>query len=192
MDGNRDFAETSSMTDKLDYQKFEHEPIDLLVYAVKVGAEMLEPGFKSLVSARIFCPDVRVIARIAIVFQPIDPADRATYNLSELGNDVVAYHCLSAGQRIVRVGEIIGKNGVPKVFPLSNIDGIGFEDESDNPTIDVDLNLGFPGVPGKWVLYYHTTSNNKLKAAEWQSYISRVNVGLLESPGVINYNNAPG
>jgi ABC-type taurine transport system ATPase subunit len=88
---------------------------------------------------------------------------------------------------MARVGEIIGKNGIPLEFPKSDIDGIAFQDDSDMPWIDVDMNLGFPGVAGTWSMFYHATSNNKLKRTEWQGYISRVTMSVQQSKGVVKF-----
>jgi hypothetical protein len=96
---------------------------------------------------------------------------------------------MNARSRIARVGEIVGKNGIPLEFPKSDIDGIAFQTEDDMPWIDVELQLGFPGVPGVWAVFYHATSNNKLKRQEWEGYISRVTMSIQSSPGLIVYNH---
>lgn len=188
-DQNRDFAETGSAQDKVDFQRFEHEPLDLAVYVKVPGGSPLAIASKSSVYVRVFCPDIRVVSRIAAVFEPTNKADKGAYSLQDLGSTIVAYRCFKAQSGIVRVGEIIGKNGVPKVFPQSDIDGVAFETESDNPFIDVEMSLAFPGVPGKWCMYYHATSNNKLKKAEWENYISKVTMTVTNKPDVIQYNN---
>jgi ABC-type taurine transport system ATPase subunit len=92
---------------------------------------------------------------------------------------------MNAQTRIARVGEIVGKNGIPLEFPKSDIDGIAFQNDDDMPWIDVDLHLAYPGVPGVWSVFYHATSNNKLKRMEWQGYISRVTMSVQQSPGVV-------
>jgi hypothetical protein len=185
---NRNFAEVGNDLDKFDYQKFEHTPLDLVSFREQDGGIDVNYGQTWFASARIYCPDVRVISRIAIVFQPNDPNDKVRYNLASLNNDIVAYRCINARSRIARVGEIIGKNGIPLQFPKSDIDGIAFQNDDDMPWIDIDLNLGFPGVDGAWTMFYHTTSNNKLKKSEWEGYISRVTMSLQSSPGTVRYN----
>ena len=186
---NRDFAETGSDNDRSEYQRYEHDPLDLLQFTFKSDAASLTPGQLYPASVRVYCPEVRVISRIGIIFQPLDPNDKPNYDLSSLSNNIVAYRCMNAKQRIARVGEIVGKNGIPLVFPKSDIDGIAFQNEDDMPWIDIDLNLGFPGVPGTWSVFYHATSNNKLKRQEWQGYISRVTMSVQSSPGNLVYGN---
>jgi hypothetical protein len=127
------------------------------------------------------------VSRIACIFIPTNPNDKSKYNLSLLNNDIVAYRCMNAGQRIARVGEIVGKNGVPLVFPKSDIDGIAFQNDDDMPWIDCDLNLGFPAVPGTWTMFYHATSNNKLKKTEWEGYISRVTMSVQTSNDIVTF-----
>ena len=182
---NRDIAESGSADDKVDYQRFEHPPLDVVRYQSDEAGQAIIVGTKSFASVRIYCPDIRVISRIGIIFQPLDPNGRPHYDLSTLGSDVVAYRCMNAKSRIARVGEIIGKNGVPYQFPKSDIDGIAFQNEDDMPWIDVDMNLAFPGVDGVWSVFYHATANNKLKKQEWQGYISRVTMSVQASPGTI-------
>jgi len=172
-----------------DYQKYEHPPIALVQFAFKPGAPNLETASKRFASARIYCPDIRVVSRPAIIFEPLDPSDRTKYNLSQMGSDIIAYRCMNAGSRVPRVGEIVGKQGIPMVFPKSDIDGIAFQNDDDLPMIDVDVNLAFPGVPGTWRLYYHATSNNKLKHEEWEQYISRVTMNVQQTPGIVFYDN---
>lgn len=184
---NRDFANVGSSDDKVDEQQFEHPPLDLLQFSLREGQPQIVLGTRYPASVRIYCPEVRVISRVGIIFQPLDPNDKHLYDLSTLNNDIVAYRCMNAKQRIARVGEIVGKNGIPLVFPKSDIDGIAFQNDDDMPWIDVDLNLGFPGVSGVWTAFYHATSNNKLKKQEWQGYISRVTMSVQTSPGNINY-----
>ena len=163
-------------------------------YTFDSNSPPLEVGSLDAASARILCPDIRVVSRIAAVFEPLNPNDRAEYNLSDLSSTVTAYRCINAQTRIARVGEIVGKNGIPLQFPKSNIDGVAFatSQADDMPWIDVDLQLAFPGVPGKWVLYYHATSDNKLKSDEWDRYIARVTMSLLTSPRNRLYNNFVG
>jgi hypothetical protein len=185
---NRNFAEVGNDLDKFDYQRFEHSPIDLVHFKEFTGGVDVVEGQHWFASARIYCPDIRVVSRIAVVFQPDDPNLRGSYNLSALNNDIVAYRCVNARSRIARVGEIIGKNGIPLQFPKSDIDGIAFQSDDDMPWIDVDLNLGFPGVEGTWTMFYHATSNNKLKKSEWEGYISRVTMSIQASPGTVKYN----
>jgi hypothetical protein len=183
----RNFAEVGTDTDKVNYQRFEHTPLDVLTYEAVFGEAPLPEGTKHFVSVRIYCPDIRVVSRIACIFEPLNPNNRQYYDLSELKSDIVAYRAMNAQTRIARVGEIIGKNGVPFEFPKSNIDGVAFQNEDDMPWIDVDLNLAFPGCPGKWVMYYHATSNNKLKCSEWEGYISRVTMSVQSSPGTVKF-----
>jgi hypothetical protein len=180
--GNRDVPESGSADSKVDYQRFEHPELCILMFTPGNGDIASDARFSA--SARIYCPDIRVNSRIAIVFQPLNPNDVDTYNLATLKNQIVAYRCINAGNRIARVGEIIGKNGVPFEFPKSDIDGIAFQTDDDCPFIDVVMNLGFPGIAGRWELYYHATSNNKLKRAEWEGYISRVTMSVLEDGGI--------
>jgi hypothetical protein len=187
---NRNVPEFGNQDSKVDYQRFEHPTLDLVNYS-KVGAGgSLIIGSTKFASARIYCPDVRVISRLACIFQPNDPNTRALYDLSNIKSDIVAYRCMNARSRIARVGEIIGKNGVPFQFPKSNIDGVAFQNDDDMPWIDVDVNLSYPGVSGVWSLFYHATSNNKLKKEEWLGYISRVTMSVQESPGVV-YDTVP-
>lgn len=183
---NRDFAEVGNDLDKVDYQRFEHSPLDILNFtAALYPAPQVSIGTLYPVSARIYCPDVRVISRIACIFEPRNPNEKSLYNLSQLNSTIVAYRCMNAGPRIARVGEIVGKNGVPMAFPKSDIDGIAFQNDDDMPWIDLDLSLAFPGVEGNWTIYYHATSNNKLKKNEWQGYISRVTMFVTAGPGTI-------
>jgi hypothetical protein len=184
---NRNHAEVGSGPDKLDYQKYQHEPIDLLTFIHDQLDGNVVDGGHWPVSARIYLPEIRIVSRIAVTFKPKDPNDRANYNLSTLNNEIVAYRCIHDGSMPVRVGEIVGKNGVPLTFPKSRIDGIAFQNEDDLPYIDVDLNLGFPGVAGRWLLFYHGTSNNKLKRAEWEQYISQITVGVLAGQKPIRF-----
>jgi len=193
---NRDFPEVGTALDKVDYQRFEHPEEDLLHFRKIYAVDEIPPGIPFRgdllgktypVSVRIYCPDIRVVSRIAVIFQPKNPADRINYNLSTIDNDIIAYRCMNAGTCIARVGEIIGKQGVPLVFPKSNIDGIAFQNEDDMPWIDVLMNLGFPGYEGKWSVFYHATSSNKLKKIEWQGYISRVTMSIQETAGTITY-----
>jgi hypothetical protein len=186
---NRDSTDTGSEDSRSEYQRFEHPPLDLLQFSFNEGQQPIVLGTRYFASVRIYCPDIRVVSRVGIIFQPLDPNDKPKYDLSTINNDIVAYRCMNAKQRIARVGEIVGKNGIPLVFPKSDIDGIAFQNEDDMPWIDVDLNLGFPGVPGVWSAFYHATSNNKLKKQEWQGYISRVTMSVQTSPGNVNYGN---
>jgi hypothetical protein len=94
---------------------------------------------------------------------------------------------MNARSRIAYVGSIVGKHGVPLAFPKSNIDGFAFQNTDDLPWIQLEMQLGFPGVPGTWTVYYHATSDNKLKRSEWEGYISRVTMNVDQSPGVIGY-----
>ena len=184
---NRNQPELGRDDDKLGYQRFEHPSLKVLQFAMQAGAPDAPFGKLFPASVRIYCPDIRVVSRIAVVFQPQDPNDRIQYNLSELGNTIVAYRCINARSRIARVGEIVGKAGVPLMFPKSDIDGIAFQSDDDMPWIDVEMNLGFPGVPGTWELYYHATSNNKLKKLEWEGYINRVTMSVQSSAGLVKY-----
>jgi hypothetical protein len=186
---NRDFAENGSDDGRSEYQRYEHDPLDLLQFTFVDGQQQVPLGKLYPASVRIYCPDIRVVSRIGIIFQPLNPNDKILYDLSTLNNNIVAYRCMNAKQRIARVGEIVGKNGIPLVFPKSDIDGIAFQNEDDMPWIDIELNLGFPGVPGIWSVFYHATSNNKLKKQEWQGYISRVTMSVQSSPGKIEYGN---
>lgn len=172
------------------YQKFEHNPIDLAIMVFNPLKQIPNPQGDNefaAVSARIYCPDVRVISRVGVVFSPNDPNDRSKYDLSALNNTVVAFRCMNVRSLVARVGEIVGKNGIPLQFPKSRIDGIAFETEADMPWIDVDLVLGNPGVPGKWMLSYHATSNNKLKFDEWEGYISRVTMSLQGTAPILQF-----
>ena len=184
---NRDQHEVGNDSDKVDYQRFEHPDIDLLNFTER-GSTSVNIGTQYPVSVRIYCPEIRVVSRIACLFQPKNPNDKSLYDLSTLSNTIVAYRCMNAGPRIARVGEIVGKNGIPMQFPKSDIDGIAFQNEDDMPWIDVDLSLAFPGVEGKWSMFYHATSNNKLKKLEWQGYITRVTMSVQSSPGTILFN----
>jgi hypothetical protein len=184
---NRNFSECGISQDKVDYQRFEHTPLDALVFAPDNHSPSIEIGAKFPVSVRIYCPDIRVVSRVACIFEPYYPDDRGQYNLAQLRSEIIAFRAMNAKTRIARVGEIIGKAGTPLQFPKSNIDGIAFQSEDDMPWIDVETSLAFPGVPGAWVFYYHATSNNKLKREEWEGYISRVTMSIQNSPGVVNY-----
>jgi hypothetical protein len=186
---NRDIPEFGSAQGREDYQRYEHPPLDVLTFTFKEGQEQIASGKLYPAIVRIYCPDIRVVSRCACVFEPKNPNDRSSYDLSTLNNDIVAYRCMNAKSRIARVGEIVGKNGIPLVFPKSDIDGIAFQNEDDLPWIDVVLNLGFPSVDGTWEFYYHATSNNKLKRDEWRGYISRVTMSVQQSPGTILYSN---
>lgn len=179
--------ETGTENDKVDYQRFEHPPLDILHFVPVLDGDELDRAHLYPATVRVYCPEIRVVSRLAVVFIPSNPNDRAQYNLSTLSNNIVAYRCVNARTRIARVGEIVGKNGVPLVFPKSDIDGIAFQNEDDMPWIDIDLNLGWPGVPGTWTVFYHATSNNKLKKAEWEGYISRVTMSCQTGAQVIKY-----
>jgi hypothetical protein len=182
--------ESENRQEREEYQKFEHNPIDLLTTVRVPGGSVPNPtdgNDKGSISARIYCPDVRVISRVTVVFTPNDPNDRSKYDLSALPNTIVAYKCCNVRSLVARVGEIVGKHGVPLQFPKSRIDGIAFETESDMPWIDLDLSLGNPGVAGKWMLSYHATSNNKLKYDEWQGYITRVNMSLQGTAPILHF-----
>jgi hypothetical protein len=187
---HRNFPEVGSEQDKSNYQRFEHSPLDLVHFKNVDGAPSLEMGTRFAAVARIYCPDIRVVSRIACLFEPTNPNERSQYNLSVLNNDIVAYRCMNSNTRIARVGEIVGKNGIPLQFPKSDIDGIAFQNEDDMPWIDVEVNLAFPGVEGTWTLFYHATSNNKLKKLEWEGYISRVNMSVQSGPNVVKYGGA--
>jgi hypothetical protein len=187
---HRNFPEVGTEADKSNYQRFEHSPLDLVHFKMVTGAPSLEIGTRFPVVARIYCPDVRVISRIACLFEPTNPNDRDQYNLSTLNSDIVAYRCMNSTTRIARVGEIVGKNGVPLQFPKSDIDGIAFQNEDDMPWIDVVVNLAYPGVEGTWTLFYHATSNNKLKKLEWEGYITRVTMHVQSGPNVVKFGGA--
>ena len=184
---NRDIPESGSAADKVDYQRYEHPELTALLFTPVPGWPTTPVDQRFPAYVRIYCPDIRVVSRIACVFNPLNPNDKPLYNLATLQNEITAYRCINAGSMVARVGEIIGKNGVPFVFPKSDIEGIAFQSDDDCPFIDVALNLGFPGVAGKWEVYYHATSSNKLKKAEWQGYISRVTMVLQESSGLIKF-----
>jgi hypothetical protein len=184
----RDIAESGSEDDKANYQRFEHDPIDVLQFTLdSENGTPIAANTRYPASVRIYCPEIRVVSRIGVIFQPQDPNEVSSYDLSTLNNTIVAYRCMNARSRIARVGEIIGKNGVPLAFPKSDIDGIAFQSDDDMPWIDIDLELGFPGVAGSWTVFYHATADNKLKTREWQGYISRVTMTVQSSPGLIRY-----
>jgi hypothetical protein len=184
---NRDIAEHGSDLDKFGFQKYEHPELDILNFAYSALEDPIPSNKLFPVAVRIFTPDIRVTSRVGIVFQPKNPSDKSLYDLSTLKSQIVAYRCINAKSRIARVGEIVGKNGVPLEFPKSDIDGIAFQNDDDLPYIDVQLNLAFPGVPGMWTVYYHATSSNKLKFEEWRQYISRVTMSPLQDGGTIVY-----
>jgi hypothetical protein len=187
-DQNRVFGELNSYPDKFEYQKFRHSPLDVLRFYQQTEGSRLTPDSTVHCGVRIVCPDVRVISRVAIIFVPKVLSTRTQYNLATLSNTIVAYRCIDTELSLIaRVGEIVGKNGVPKQFPLSDIDGFAFEDSADNPYIDLELELGFPGVEGAWVCEYHCTSNNKLKREEWNQFISRVSMTVTAGPSSIGY-----
>jgi len=183
---NRNHAEVGSAADKVDYQRFEHSQLDVLQFTPG-GSVAVSNGQTYPVSVRIYCPEVRVISRVACIFMPLDPNSKANYKLTDFPSDIVAYRCMNAKSRVARVGEIVGKNGVPLQFPKSDIDGIAFQIDDDMPWIDIDMNLSFPGVAGTWAVFYHATSNNKLKKSEWEGYISRVTMSVQLSPGLVTY-----
>lgn len=183
----RDFAEVGNDDTKVDYQRHEHSPLDLLSFHYISSEPPIPLGKLYPASARIYCPDIRVESRVALVFEPLDPNNKEFYDLSTLKNNIIAFRCINSKQRVARVGEIVGKQGVPLDFPKSDIDGIAFQTSDDMPWIDVVANLGFPGYEGTWVVYYHATSNNKMKKMEWQGYISRVTMSVQSSPGTILY-----
>jgi hypothetical protein len=189
---NRDISDTGSIDSKVNYQQFEHPELDLITFAFVRGAPSIPNGKLYPVSVRIMCPDIRVVSRMACIFLPRDPNDKALYNLAPLKSNIVAYRCCNAKSRIARVGEIIGKNGVPYEFPKSDIDGIAFQNDDDMPWIDVEMNLAFPGVPGTWSFFYHATSNNKLKEQEWRGYISRVTMSVQNNGGVVLFDQGGG
>jgi hypothetical protein len=185
---NRDIPESGSADSKVDYQRFEHPEVTALLFALdNVNGISVPANARYSAYVRIYMPDIRVVSRIACVFQPLNPNDKPKYNLSVLKNQITAYRCINAGSVVARVGEIIGKNGVPYEFPKSDIEGIAFQCEDDCPFVDVDLNLGFPGVAGKWCVYYHATSNNKMKRQEWEGYISRVTMNIMEYGGDVRF-----
>ena len=184
---NRDIAEHGTDLDKHGFQKYEHPELDILNFAMDRGAEEIPSDTRFPASVRIYTPEIRVQSRVGVIFSPKNPNDKPLYNLSTLKNQIVAYRCINAKSRIARVGEIVGKNGVPLEFPKSDIDGIAFQCDDDLPYIDVDLNLGFPGVVGMWTVYYHATSSNKLKVEEWRQYISKVTMVALQDGGTVYY-----
>ena len=184
---HRDYHEVGNEDSKVNYQRFEHTPQDILHFAYVSQGAAIDAGTLYNESVRIYCPDVRVISRVAVIFQPTDPNDKSKYDLSTFKNTIVAYRAMNAMSRIARVGEIIGKNGVPFEFPKSDIDGIAFQNDDDMPWIDIDLSLAFPGVPGTWSVFYHATSNNKLKKLEWEGYISRVTMSVQSGSKTVLY-----
>ena len=184
---NRDFHEVGNDQSKENYQRFEHSPLDVLQFTYRPTGSAIDAGTLYNESVRIYCPDVRVISRVAVIFQPSNPNDKSQYDLSTMMNTIDAYRAMTAMSRIARVGEIIGKNGVPFEFPKSDIDGIAFQNDDDMPWIDIDLSLAFPGVPGTWTVFYHATSNNKLKRLEWEGYISRVTLSVQSGSKTVIY-----
>jgi hypothetical protein len=180
---NRNIAERGNDSDKLGYQRYEHPELDVVSFIHLAQDTPIPSNTRYPCSVRIYTPEIRVMSRIGVIFQPRNPSEKPLYNLATLKNQIVAYRCMNAKSRIARVGEIVGKNGVPLEFPKSDIDGIAFQTDDDMPYIDVLLNLGFPGVAGTWAVYYHATSNNKLKIEEWQQYVSRVTMSVLDNGG---------
>lgn len=139
------------------------------------------------VSARVHLPEIRVRSRVSVVFETDNPSHQALIDLRSLGNDIIAYQCIKSRNLVLRVGEVWGKNAVPLQFPKSRIDGISLETQADTPFIDVFCTLGNPGFPGRWSLYYHATSDNKLKPEEWDQYITQVTAVLLSSAGKLTF-----
>jgi hypothetical protein len=134
------------------------------------------------VKVLLHLPEIRVRSLVAVVFEQDDLNDNCAaginagnpLDLRSIGNTIVAYQAIKARQLIARVGEIIGKNGIPLSFPKSRIEGIAFETDAKSPYIFLELVLGNPGINGRWSVYYQACSDNKLKPDEWNKYISQV------------------
>ena len=177
----------------LDSLQFYHHPSLEVAYTRESG----QPGFffpgPAHIEARIYLPEIRVVSRIACIFEPDDASLRP--DLRSLGNTIIAYQCIKSKVRVSRVGELVGKHGIPLTFPKSEIDGIAFETTAMTSHIDLDLMLGCPrignqGVEGRWSVYYSACSDNKLKPREWEHYITRVSAECLGSPPIMTFSDS--
>jgi hypothetical protein len=183
------------------YQVYNHPSLDV-AFVINNG-DSPNYGLATVQAAcRIHLPEVRVRSRVALVFEQDDPNELSTWpwgdkysatlvphklDLRTLGNTIIAYQCVKTRMKIARVGEIVGKNGIPLTFPKSQIDGIAFETDANTPFIDLEMVLGNPWLAGRWSVYYQCASNNKLKRDEWNVYITQVHAEVLGSAPVMAY-----
>lgn len=173
-------------------QFYHHPPLDVAFSRESGQMGFFFPG-PVPVKARIYLPEIRVVSRIAVLFEPDDGNKRP--DLRSIGNSIIAYQCIKSKLRVARVGELIGKHGIPLTFPKSEIDGIAFETTAMTSHIDLDLMLGCPrigtaGVDGRWSVYYSACADNKLKPREWEHYITRVTAEVLGSPPIMYYKDS--
>jgi hypothetical protein len=177
-------------------QFYHHPPLDIAFTRESGQPGFLFPG-PVPVSARIYLPEIRVVSRVAVLFEPDD--GRLRPDLRSIGNTIIAYQCVKSKIRVARVGELVGKHGIPLSFPKSEIDGIAFETTAMTSHIDLELMLGCPrmgaggpgsGVEGRWSVYYSACSDNKLKSLEWEHYITRVSAEVLGSPPIMTFSDS--
>jgi hypothetical protein len=159
-------------------QFLEHPSLDVAFSNPVVG--QATPVKTGIVRARLSLPEIRVRSRIALVFEADNPGE--TFDLTKVRNEVTGYACIKTRSMVTPVGEIWGKNAVPLVFPKSRISGIKLETQEDCPWIDLLMTLSSPGVKGRWSVYYHATSDNKLKFCEWELYSKQMTAEVLGSP----------
>jgi hypothetical protein len=164
-----------------DLQFLEHPSLDVAFVTPGDPPELLT----GTVRARLSLPEIRVRSRVALVFEPDNPND--VFNLTNIRNEVTGFACIKTRNMVTPVGEIWGKNGVPLLFPKSNIAGIKLETQEDCPWIDLVMTLSSPGVKGRWSVYYHATSDNKLKQAEWDLYSKQMTAEVLGTPLQLKY-----
>ena len=167
------------------FQHYNHPSLDVAFVLPAPGPE----SHLGSVDARISLPEIRVRSAISIVFEADKPDDSARVDLRGLGNEVVGYASIKGRNMVLSVGEIWGKHGIPLQFPKSKIYGIKLETQEYAQWIDLHMTLGNPAVRGRWSVYYHATSDNKLKYAEWEAYITQVTAEIMGTPIKLYYGN---
>jgi hypothetical protein len=163
-------------------QYYEHPELDVAFVRVVRGDAGMHTG---KIRVRLSLPEIRVRSRIAVIFEPDDPNDHP--DIRSLGNTVVGFACIKTRNMVTPVGEIWGKNGIPLQWPKSNILGIKLETQEDCPWIDIELELHSLPCNGRYSVYYHATSDNKLKFEEWEMYSKQVTAEIQGNPLHLNY-----
>jgi hypothetical protein len=167
-------------------QFYEHPELDVAFNRVVRGGAG-NPG--GLINVRLSLPEIRVRSRIAVIFEPDDPNERP--DIRSFGNTVVGFACIKTRNMVTPVGEIWGKNGIPLQWPKSNILGIKLETQEDCPWIDIVLDLHAVPCNGRYSVYYHATSDNKLKFEEWDIYSKQVTAEIQGNPLQLQYVRPP-
>jgi hypothetical protein len=166
-------------------QHYNHPSLDVAFCRPGLPNSVATPSLDCTV--RISLPEIRVRSRIAVIFEADNPNDQPNVDLRELGNTVTGYQCIKTRSLVAKIGELWGKNAIPLQFPKSNIAGICLETAADTPWIDINMHLGNPQIAGRWSVYYHAGSDNKLKKAEWERYITQVTAEVLGGSGVLTF-----